>query len=127
MRTLVAYLHLRARPAPTGCARLLIYDLATTIIAPVRAQPTLGRRFLSPTRADAPTAHKERGIQAEGVALPFHSHHPPTLQPTLTLQPQPLAFPPSMQSVLAPLIGPKVCVPPSLAGHTAVVTGGALG
>lgn len=32
-----------------------------------------------------------------------------------------------MQSVLAPLIGPKVCVPPSLVGRTAIVTGGALG
>jgi hypothetical protein len=29
-----------------------------------------------------------------------------------------------MQSVLAPLIGPKVCVPPSLKGRTALVTGG---
>lgn len=28
-----------------------------------------------------------------------------------------------MQSVLAPLIGPTVCVPPSLVGRTAVVTG----
>lgn len=32
-----------------------------------------------------------------------------------------------MQSVLAPLIGPKVCVPPSLLGRVALVTGGALG
>ncbi|KAL7411150.1 putative short-chain dehydrogenase TIC 32, chloroplastic [Mrakia frigida] len=32
-----------------------------------------------------------------------------------------------MQSVLAPLVGPKVCVPPSLSGRVAIVTGGALG
>ncbi|CDZ96748.1 short-chain dehydrogenase [Phaffia rhodozyma] len=32
-----------------------------------------------------------------------------------------------MQSVLAPLIGPKECVPPNLQGRTAIVTGGALG
>ncbi|CDZ96711.1 short-chain dehydrogenase [Phaffia rhodozyma] len=32
-----------------------------------------------------------------------------------------------MQSVLAPLIGPTVQIPPSLVGRTAIVTGGALG
>jgi hypothetical protein len=62
----------------------------------------------------------------DGRALPLLSSPPTPI--SLSHTPLPLTPAPStMQSALAPLIGPKVCVPPSLVGRTAFVTGGALG